>query len=153
MALLLDIQASSLSPMCCASTKGGLTAVRVVWLTPQGVAAYSVASPVPYFPHSLLARDVFSNLVGLLLEVMVESVLCCLQELTQWSPLCQHSLLQLLLAMHQPGPTYSEPHEFSAAGTGTAIRPLLARADMEPPLMLKAARALLSIGKSSWSAY
>ena len=55
---------------------------------------------------------------------MDESVLCRLQELTQWSPLCQHSLLQLLLAMHQPVDASSEPHGFSAAGTAVAARPL-----------------------------
>ncbi len=83
-----------------------------------------MASPAPSFPWSLLARDVLSNIVGLLLELMVESVLCCLQELTRWSPLCQHSLLQLLLAMHQPGSASSEPHEISAAGAAVARRPL-----------------------------
>ena len=73
----------------------------------------------------MLAREVLSIVLGLLLEVMVESVLCCLQELSQWSPLCQHSLLQLLLAMHQPGHTSSEPHGAGAAGTtAVAARPL-----------------------------
>ena len=51
-------------------------------------------------------------------------MLFCLQELTQWSPLCQHSLLQLLLVMHPPAPASSGPHEYSAAGTAVTTRPL-----------------------------